>query len=171
MIACDVMKLPSRAYLRTALSQPLPARDRGAPLQTIEDVVDYMAALPREREMRAYWQCAAGSILDQAAVAEVSRRIQLALFFDGKLDLTRIEPAVSAMHKVRRRSGGEGVRRVRLWSQGCRLLRQAAELEGRAADATNANLKAGFLDLAKMCRDLAAQMQRQLELLKQRSGS
>jgi hypothetical protein len=33
--------------------------------------------------------------LDQAEVAEVSRRIPLALFFDGRLDLTRIEPVFS----------------------------------------------------------------------------
>ena len=52
--------------------------------------------------MRAYWQCAAGSILAQGSVAEVSRRIQLALFFDGKLDHTRMEPVVSAVQTAGR---------------------------------------------------------------------
>jgi hypothetical protein len=108
-------KLPCRAYLRSKLSQPLPAKDRSALLHTIRDVIDYIAALPEEREMRSYWQRTAGLILDQAAVAEVSRRIQLALFFDGKLDLTRMGPILIEVHKVpKRRQGGGGASRVRL---------------------------------------------------------
>jgi hypothetical protein len=50
-------------------------------------------------------------------------------------------------------------------------LRQVIEHEEHAANATDANLRVGFLALAQMCRDLAAQMQRLLELLKQREGN
>jgi hypothetical protein len=47
-------------------------------------------------------------------------------------------------------------------------LRQVVEHEARAATMTNTKLRAGFLDLARMCRDLAAQMERQQQLMKQR---
>jgi hypothetical protein len=107
-----IRKLPSPTYLRARLSQPLAAKDRRPLLHTIQDVIDYIAALPSERETHPYWQRAAKAVLDQAEVAEVSRRIQLALFFDGRLDLTRIEPVFSAVHKVRRRRGGEGLKRA-----------------------------------------------------------
>ncbi len=109
-----IQKVRSPAYLRAKLSQPLAAKDRGPLLHTIQDVIDYIAALPRERETHPYWQRATEAVVDKAEVAEVGRRIQLALFFDGRFDLTRIEPVFSAVHKVRRRSGGEGVKRVRL---------------------------------------------------------
>jgi hypothetical protein len=40
-----------------------------------------------EEETRSLWQLAADAILKQAPVAEVVHRIDLALFYDAKLDL------------------------------------------------------------------------------------
>jgi hypothetical protein len=47
----------------------------------------------------------------------------------------------------------------------------ASSFEGRATAITDSKIRAGFLDLARMCRDLAAQMERQLEVMKQRAGN
>ena len=48
-----------------------------------------MLALPQRRETTAQWQRAAELLLAQADVAEVSKQVELALFFDAKLDLAR----------------------------------------------------------------------------------
>ena len=74
------------------LGQPHPAvptKDRGV-LRTVADARDYMLALPEDREFKHHWQHTAKMILDQADVAEVSRRVELALFYDGKLDLVAL---------------------------------------------------------------------------------
>jgi hypothetical protein len=47
-----------------------------------------MLALPKDRERRTQWQHAAELLLAQAGVAEFSRQVELALFYDAKLDLT-----------------------------------------------------------------------------------
>ena len=47
-----------------------------------------MAVLPEEREMRSHWQVVADRIFKQAPADEVSHRVDLALFYDGELDLT-----------------------------------------------------------------------------------
>jgi len=96
------MKLPSRAYLRTKLSQPLPANDAST-LHTIHDAVEYMSALPRERELRPHWQQAGRLILNEIAAVELTCRLQLALFFDGKLDLTGTEPLANPVRRRTRR--------------------------------------------------------------------
>ena len=95
-------KLPSRAYLRSKLTQPLPAKDGGT-LLTIHDAVEYVATLPKERALRPYWQQASRLILSEIAVRELTCRIQLALFFDGKLDLPRVEPLPGPVQRRTRR--------------------------------------------------------------------
>jgi hypothetical protein len=75
------------AYLETKLTRPLPTKDGGV-LRTVADARDYMLALPEDREFRHHWQHTAKMILEQADVADVSRRVELALFYDAKLDLT-----------------------------------------------------------------------------------
>jgi hypothetical protein len=57
-------------------------------LRTVADARKYILALPEDREFRHHWQHTAKMILEQADVADVSRRVELALFYDAKLDLT-----------------------------------------------------------------------------------
>jgi hypothetical protein len=80
------MPLSRPEYLATNLTRPIPTKDRGV-LRTVADARDYMAWLPEDREFQHHWQQMAKMILDQADVTDVSRRIELALFYDGKLDL------------------------------------------------------------------------------------
>jgi hypothetical protein len=80
------MSLPP-AYLRQKLTQPLPTKD-GAVLRTIGDAANYILALPHERaEYCNRWRHAAKLLLDEADVADVSRQVHLALFYDTQLDL------------------------------------------------------------------------------------
>ena len=68
------------AYLSQELRRPLPTKDRGV-LQTVADAADYMVALPEERRL-AHWQCAAQLLLDGADAPDLSRQVELALFYD-----------------------------------------------------------------------------------------
>ena len=80
------MSLP-RAYLSQKLTQPLPTKD-GAVLRTIGDAANYILALPHERaEYCNRWRHAAKLLLDEADVADVSRQVYLALFYDAQLDI------------------------------------------------------------------------------------
>jgi|SoiMethySBSTD1v2_1073268.scaffolds.fasta_scaffold1344993_1 hypothetical protein len=79
------MPLSRTEYLAANLTRPVPTKDRGI-LRTVADARDYILALPDDRESH-YWEHTAKMILDQADVADVSRRVELALFYDGKLDL------------------------------------------------------------------------------------
>jgi hypothetical protein len=80
------MSLP-RAYLSQKLTQPLPIKD-GAVLRTIGDAANYVLAFPPERaEYCNRWCHAARLLLDQADVADVSRQVHLALFYDAQLDI------------------------------------------------------------------------------------
>ena len=47
-----------------------------------------MLALSKDRERRAQWQRAAELLLAEADVAAFSKQVELALFFDAKLDVT-----------------------------------------------------------------------------------
>jgi hypothetical protein len=47
-----------------------------------------MLALSKDRERRAQWRHAAELLLTQADVADFSRQVELALFYDAKLDVT-----------------------------------------------------------------------------------
>jgi hypothetical protein len=73
------------AYLSEKLRRPLATKD-GDVLHTVSDAADYMVALPQDRR-RAHWQRAAQLILDGADVPEISRQVELALFYDRKLHL------------------------------------------------------------------------------------
>jgi hypothetical protein len=80
------MSLPS-TYLRQKLTQPLPTKD-GAVLRTIRGAANYVLALPQEQaEHCNRWRHAAQLLLDQADVADVSRQVHLALFYDCQLDI------------------------------------------------------------------------------------
>jgi hypothetical protein len=74
----------AKRYLRTKLTSPIAANDRGT-LRTIQEVRDYMAAIGDEREKRLHWQQVRKLILDEADVAAVSWQLRLALLKDGKL--------------------------------------------------------------------------------------
>jgi hypothetical protein len=84
---------PARRYLsghvvvaaRVPLSKarPLPTKE-GVILRTVGEAANYVLALPPERaEHRNRWRHAAKLLLDQADVADVSRQVHLALFYDA----------------------------------------------------------------------------------------
>jgi hypothetical protein len=77
------------AYLSQKLNQPLPTKD-GATLATIGQAVDYMTGIGKKRELRSQWQRVAKLILAKEDVRTVSRALELALFMDAKLDVTRV---------------------------------------------------------------------------------
>jgi len=78
----------SPAYLSRKLTRPLVTKDGGT-LRTVLDARTYMLALPKDRERRAQWQRAAELLLAQAEVADFSKQVELALFYDAKLDLAK----------------------------------------------------------------------------------
>ena len=86
-----VMDTPavSRAYLSQKLTRPLVTKGGGT-LCTVLDARTYMLALPKRRETAAQWQRAAELLLAQADVAEVTRAVDLALFYDAKLDVPKV---------------------------------------------------------------------------------
>ena len=76
----------SRAYLSRKLDRPLPTKDGGA-LRTVLDARTYMLALPKDRERRTQWRRAAELLLAEADVGALSKAVELALFYDAKLDV------------------------------------------------------------------------------------
>ena len=54
------------------------------------DARTYMLAVPKRRETAAQWQRAAELLLAQADVAEVTRAVDLALFYDAKVDVSKV---------------------------------------------------------------------------------
>jgi hypothetical protein len=54
------------------------------------DARTYMLALPKRRETTAQWQRAAELLLAQADVADLTRQIDLALFYEAKLDVSKV---------------------------------------------------------------------------------
>jgi hypothetical protein len=75
------------AYLSQKLVQPLPTKE-GVILRPIGDAANYVLALPPDRaEHCNRWQPAARLLLDQADVADVSRQVHLALFYDCNLNI------------------------------------------------------------------------------------
>ena len=49
-----------------------------------------MVGLPKRRETTAQWQRAAELLLAQADVAELTRAVDLALFYDAKVDVSKV---------------------------------------------------------------------------------
>jgi len=86
-----VMDTPavSRAYLSQKLTRPLVTKGGGT-LCTVLDARTYMLALPKRRETAAQWQRAAELLLAQADVAELTRAVDLALFYDAKVDVSKV---------------------------------------------------------------------------------
>jgi hypothetical protein len=77
------------AYFSQKLDQPLPTKDGGT-LRTIRDACDYMTGMGKKREMRQHWQRACKLILAKADVVAASRALELALFMDAKLDVSKV---------------------------------------------------------------------------------
>jgi hypothetical protein len=76
-------------YLPQKLDQPLPTKDGGT-LRTVRDACDYMTGMGKKRELRDHWQRACKLILAKADVMTVSRALELALFMDAKLDVSKV---------------------------------------------------------------------------------
>ena len=76
-------------YLSQNLDRPLPTRDGGT-LRTIREACDYMSAIGTQRELRPHWQQACKLILAKADVMTVSRALELALFMDAKMDVSKL---------------------------------------------------------------------------------
>jgi hypothetical protein len=66
----------------------------GGVLRTVKDARTYMMALSKHRETSAQWQRAAAMLLEQVDVTDLSSQVQLALFYDGKLDLAALSEPV-----------------------------------------------------------------------------
>jgi hypothetical protein len=79
----------SPAYLSRKLTRPLPTKDGGT-LRTVLDARAYMLALPKHRETSAQWQRAAELLLAEAGVEDFSKQVELALFHDVKLDVSKV---------------------------------------------------------------------------------
>jgi hypothetical protein len=75
-------------YLSKKLTRPTPTKDGGT-LRTIHDACDYMIGMGKTRELRQHWQRACKLILAHADVFAVSRALELALFMDAKLDVSK----------------------------------------------------------------------------------
>jgi hypothetical protein len=76
-------------YLSQPLDRPLPTKDGGT-LTTIREACDYMTGMDKKRELRSQWQRVAKLILAKEDTLTVSRALELALFMDAKLDVSKI---------------------------------------------------------------------------------
>src|SRR6516165_12564491 len=77
------------AYLSQKLDQPLPTKDGGT-LRTIREACDYMTSMAKQRELCSHWQRVCKLILAKTDVQTVSRALELALFMDAKLDVSKV---------------------------------------------------------------------------------
>ena len=75
--------MSTSGYLSQNLRRPLPTKGDG---RTVADAAGYMMALSKDRQ-RAHWQRAARLLLDEADAHDLSRQVELALFYDRQLDL------------------------------------------------------------------------------------
>ena len=79
----------SRSYLSQRLTRPLRTKDGGT-LRAVLDARSYMLHLSKDRQRSAQWLRAAQ--LAKADLGAFSRQVELALLYDGKLDVTRMPP-------------------------------------------------------------------------------
>ena len=79
--------MPTSGYLSQSLRRPLPTKDDGI-LRAIADAASYMMELSQDRQ-RAHWQRAARLILDGADADDLSRQVELALFYDRAAGVAR----------------------------------------------------------------------------------
>jgi hypothetical protein len=82
--------LLSPACSKSPLTRPLPTKD-GVVLRTVRDARDYMLALPEGSWRREQWQIAAKFILEERHVATISLQVELALFYEAKLDIMAVD--------------------------------------------------------------------------------
>jgi hypothetical protein len=75
-------------YLSRKLTRPIPTKDGGT-LRTVREACDYMTGMDKKRELRSQWQRVAKLILAKEDVLTVSRALELALFMDAKLDVSK----------------------------------------------------------------------------------
>jgi hypothetical protein len=76
-------------YLSQNLDRPLPTKDRGT-LRTIRDACDYMTSMDKKRQLRTHWQRGCKLILAKEDVMTVTRALELAVFMDAKLDVSKL---------------------------------------------------------------------------------
>ena len=74
--------MPTSGYLSQSLRRPLATKDDGI-LRTVADAAGYMMALSKDRQ-RAHWQ---RLLLEEVHAHDLSRQVELALFYDRQLDL------------------------------------------------------------------------------------
>jgi hypothetical protein len=79
----------SPAYLSQKLTRPLPTKDGGT-LHTVAEARTYMLGLSKARELRSQWQRAAELLLGEADIGTFSTALELALFYDAKLDVSKV---------------------------------------------------------------------------------
>jgi hypothetical protein len=72
-------------YLTKKLTRAIYTKDGGT-LRTVLDARTYMLALSEDRE-RQQWQRACELLLAEADIDAFSKELELALFYDAKLDL------------------------------------------------------------------------------------
>ena len=77
-------------YLSQRLDRPLPTKGGGI-LRTVLDVRTYMLRLSKDREHSARWQRAAELLLAAADIGALTKQVELALFFEAKLDPTAMD--------------------------------------------------------------------------------
>jgi len=75
----------NHGYLAQRLRRPLSTKDGGT-LRTVGDAANYIVALPEDRR-RTHCDRAAQLLLDLADASEISRQLELALFYDRQLNL------------------------------------------------------------------------------------
>jgi hypothetical protein len=75
----------NHGYLAQTLRRPLPTKDGGT-LRTLADAANYILALPEDRR-RTHWDRTVHLLLDMADPSEISRQLELALFYDRQLNL------------------------------------------------------------------------------------
>jgi hypothetical protein len=76
-------------YLPPEANRPLPTKDGGI-LRTIRGACNYMTGVGKQRELRSHWQRVCKLIRAKEDVVTVSRAIELALFMDAKLDVSKV---------------------------------------------------------------------------------
>jgi len=78
------------SYLRTKLSRTLPTKDGGI-LRTVDDARAYLLRLSKDRALKGQWQHACALLLAQADLGALTDPIELALFYDAKLDVAAMK--------------------------------------------------------------------------------
>jgi hypothetical protein len=76
-------------YLSQKLDRPLPIK-RGGTLRTISQAVDCMTSIGKKRDLLNHWQRVAKLILAKEDALTVSRALELALFMDARLDVSKV---------------------------------------------------------------------------------